>query len=201
VTEWLFSDGVDLSVEVHEVTCTRLDMATAEDMATVFAIVRDTLFQPLPDRILAMLDAMKGEKVGWPVNRYEHSVQTASRALRDGARTDMVVAALLHDIGEALAPPNHSALAAAIVGPYVDEEAGWVVGHHGVFQQFHNGRAAGLDENARDRYRSSLHFDACAHFCAEWDQVSFDPHYDMLPIDTFIPMVREVFERRPRSLN
>jgi predicted HD phosphohydrolase len=122
-------------------------------------------------------------------------LQTATRAHRDGARVDMVVAALFHDIGDILAPANHSELAASILQPYLDEESTWVVRHHGVFQGYHYWDKIGLDPNTRDRYRDSPFFDAASHFCGEWDQVAFDPTYDTLPLSFFEPMVREVFAR------
>jgi predicted HD phosphohydrolase len=107
----------------------------------------------------------------------------------------MVVAALLHDVGDVIAPANHSELAAAILEPYLDPESTWVVRHHGVFQGYHYWDKLGLDKNTRDRYRDSPYFDAAANFCAAWDQVSFDPDYDTLPLEAFEPMVREVFAR------
>jgi predicted HD phosphohydrolase len=176
-------------------TFTRMDDATAEELAVVVAEAQVHLNDRITDRLLAQLDTLKGPTLGYQVDRYEHSLQTATRALRDGARTDMVVAALLHDIGDALAPANHSELAAAIVEPYVDEETTWVVRHHGVFQGYHYWHKIGFDRDAREKYRGSPHFDAAAHFCAEWDQQAFDPGYDTLPIEAFEPLVREVFSR------
>ena len=176
-------------------TFTRMDDATAEELAVVVAEAQVHLNDRVADRLLAQLDTLKGPTLGYQVDRYEHSLQTATRALRDGARTDMVVAALLHDIGDALAPANHSELAAAIVAPYVDEETTWVVRHHGVFQGYHYWHKIGFDRDARERYRGSPHFDAAAHFCGEWDQQAFDPDYDTLPIEAFEPLVREVFSR------
>ena len=41
---------------------------------------------------------------GYKISRLEHALQSASRAWRDGAGEEMTVAALLHDIGDVLAP-------------------------------------------------------------------------------------------------
>jgi predicted HD phosphohydrolase len=174
---------------------TRMDDATAEELAVVVAEAEVHLHERLADRLLEQLDTLKGPTLGYQVDRYEHSLQTATRALRDGATTDMVVAALLHDVGDALAPANHSELAACILAPYVDEETTWVVRHHGVFQGYHYWHKIGFDRDARERYRGSPHFDAAAHFCAAWDQEAFDPDYDTLSLDAFEPLVREVFGR------
>jgi predicted HD phosphohydrolase len=151
--------------------------------------------QHLVDNVLGMLHSMIGPTLGYRIDRYQHSLQTATRAHRDGARIDLVVAALLHDIGDVIAPANHSELAAAVLAPYVDEESTWVVRHHGVFQGYHYWDKLGLDRDSREKYRGSPWFDSAAHFCAEWDQTAFDPDYDSLPIEFFEPMVREVFAR------
>jgi predicted HD phosphohydrolase len=176
-------------------TFTRMDDATPEELAVVVQEAKVHLNDRVADRLLAQLDTLKGPTLGYRVDRYEHSLQTASRAQREGARTDMVVAALLHDIGDALAPANHSELAAAILAPYVDDETTWVVRHHGVFQGYHYWHKIGFDRNARDRYRDSPYFEAAAHFCGAWDQEAFDPGYDTLPLEAFEPLVREVFSR------
>lgn len=176
-------------------TSTRMDDATPEELAMVVAEAKVHLTDHLSEHLLAQLDTLKGPTLGYQVDRYEHSLQTATRSLRDGARTDLGVAALLHDIGDALAPANHSELAAAIVAPYVDPETTWVVRHHGVFQGYHYWHKIGFDRDAREKYRDGPYFDAAAHFCAEWDQQAFDPGYDTLPVEAFEPLVREVFSR------
>lgn len=176
-------------------TFTRMDDATPEQLAVVVTEAQQHLNAHVADRLLEQLETLKGPTLGYQVDRYEHSLQTATRAHREGARIDMVVGALLHDIGDALAPANHSELAATIVAPYVDAETTWVVRHHGVFQGYHYWHKIGFDRDTRERYRGSPYFDAAAHFCGEWDQQAFDPDYDTLPIDFFEPMLREVFAR------
>ncbi|MCU1391741.1 MAG: putative phosphohydrolase [Ilumatobacteraceae bacterium] len=183
------------STSDHAGTFTRMDDASPEQLAVVISEAQLHLNDQVADRLLEQLNTLKGPTLGYQVDRYEHSLQTASRAHRDGARIDMVVAALLHDIGDALAPANHSELAAAILAPYVDEETTWVVRHHGVFQGYHYWHKIGFDRDTRERYRSSPFFDAAAHFCGAWDQEAFDPVYDTLPLEVFEPMVREVFAR------
>src|SRR5690606_22740902 len=71
----------------------------------------------LADRVLAMLRGLSDSLDGYQVTRLEHSLQAATRARRDGADVDWVTAALLHDIGDGLAPYNHSELAAAVLQP------------------------------------------------------------------------------------
>ena len=177
------------------VSFTRMDAATQADhdlLARNFA----PYLAEAPDRFLATLAAQREERTsGYRIDRCEHAVQAATRARRDGADVDWVVAALLHDIGDGLAPMNHDRMAAEIVRPYVREEVTWVVEHHGVFQQYYTGRFTGADPEARERFRDHPHFDATAAFCERWDQCSFDPSYRSDPLESFRPELVEVFAR------
>lgn len=147
--------------------------------------------------VLALLRRLKGPSFGYRVDRYEHSLQTATRALRDGADEETVVCALLHDIGDTLAPENHGGLAAEILKPYVSAENHWVVAHHPVFQGYYYWHHLDKDRNTRDQYAGNPYYGACARFCERWDQESFDPDYDTMDIEIFEPMVRRLFARNP----
>ena len=147
------------------------------------------------DRLLKALVDLDESLSGYQVTRLGHSVQSATRAWRDGADTDWVVAALLHDIGDIYAPYNHDEYAATILKPFVREQVTWVVQAHGDFQMIYYGHHVGGDQHKRDRHADSPYFDDCAAFCEHWDQASFDPDYDDLPLAFFAPMVREVFAR------
>ncbi|WP_171048969.1 HD domain-containing protein [Sulfitobacter sp. BSw21498] len=134
---------------------------------------------------------------GYKVTRLGHSLQSATRAWRAGADIDWVVSALLHDIGDIYAPYNHDEYAATILRPFVREQCAWCVQTHGDFQMLYYGHHVGGDPNKRDRSKDSPYFDDCAAFCENWDQASFDPDYDDLPLKFFAPMVEEVFARTP----
>ena len=179
------------------VSFTRMDQGTAEDYELVERLYHEHKRETLVDNLLGLLKQMQGPTLGYRVDRYEHSLQSATRALRDGAEEEMVVAALLHDVGDMVAPDNHSAVAAALLQPYVGERTHWVIRHHGLFQGYYYWHHLGQDRNARDRHRGHEHFEACADFCERWDQTSFDPDYDTLPLETFEPMVRRLFAREP----
>ena len=90
----------------------------------------------LAERVLDWLRSMDGESP-YRISRLDHCLQTATRAERDGADDEMVVCALLHDIGDVLAPANHLQVAAALLEPYVSEKNHWIVKHHGVFQGYY----------------------------------------------------------------
>ena len=151
------------------------------------------------DRVLEQLKGLAGSLAGYKVDRLEHSLQSATRAYRDGADEEMVVAALLHDIGDLLAPHNHSEMAAAVLRPYVSERTYWIVRQHGLFQSYYYAHHMGGDRNARDRYIDHPWYQDAVDFCHRWDQSSFDPEYDSLQLEFFEPMVRRVFAREPFS--
>ena len=133
---------------------------------------------------------------GYRITRLQHGLQSGTRALRDGADIDWVVGAVLHDIGDGLAPQNHDRMSAEVIRPFVRWDVAWVVEHHGIFQMLYFGHHYGWDRNARDQFRDHPCFDSCAEFCERWDQSSFDPDYPTESLATFEPMVREVFGRK-----
>ncbi|MEQ9259023.1 MAG: HD domain-containing protein [Roseovarius sp.] len=149
-------------------------------------------------RLMKALVELDESLSGYQITRLGHSLQSATRAWRDGADTDWVVAALLHDIGDIYAPYNHDEYAATILRPFVREQCAWVVQTHGDFQMLYYGHhLEGADQHKRERHRGNLYFDDNAEFCERWDQASFDPDYDTLPLEFFAPMVEEVFARKP----
>ena len=152
------------------------------------------------DRVLAHLRQLAGSLAGYQVDRLEHSLQTATRAYRDGADEEMVVAALLHDIDDLLAPLSHGELSALVLRPYVTERTYWIVKHHGLFQLYYYAHHVGGDRNARDKYRDHPWYQDAVDFCHRWDQSAFDPDYESLSLEFFEPMVRRVFAREPFSL-
>ena len=150
------------------------------------------------DRLLHALEHLDEGLSGYQITRLGHSEQSATRAWRDGADIDWVVSTVLHDIGDIFAPYNHDGYAATILKPFVREQCRWCVETHGDFQMLYYGHhLEGFDENKRERHRGTRYFDDCAQFCERWDQASFDPAYDSLPLSFFAPMVREVLARTP----
>lgn len=172
---------------------TREDYALLERLEAEFAA-------GTADRVLSQLRGLAGSLAGYRVDRLEHSLQTATRAYRDAADAELVVAALLHDLGDLLAPHNHSELAAAVLRPYVSERTCWIVRQHGLFQSYYYAHHTGGDRHARDRYRDHPYYQAAVDFCHRWDQPSFDPAYRSLPLEFFAPMVRRIFAREPFSM-
>ena len=181
---------------MQQVTFRRMDEGTAEDYALLHKY-EASYIAGLPDRLLTALEKLDDSLAGYQVSRLEHSLQTATRAEEDGADIELVVAALVHDLGDELAPENHSQLAAAIIRPYVRSEVTWILEMHGVFQFKYYGDKIGINPDEREHWRDHQWFDSCERFCHDWDQMAFDPDYPSKPLSYFEPMLREVFSRPP----
>ena len=176
------------------VTFTAMEAGTADDYRLLDRLEREHA-AGLGNRILDALERLTDSLGGYQITRLEHSLQCATRARTDGADDDWVVAALVHDIGDELAPYNHAELAAAVLRPYVREEVTWVVEHHAVFQSWYFAHHLGGDRHRRDEFAGHPWADLCAEFCARWDQSSFDPAHPIDPLDSFAEQVHTVFGR------
>ncbi len=176
------------------VSFTKMSDGTKADY-DLLAKEEDQFLAGLADRILDHLRLLDASAGGYQISRLDHSLQSASRAEDDGADADWIVTALLHDIGDMLAPMNHDSMAATILAPYVRAECTWVLRHHGLFQLKYYGEHVGQDPDGRDKFKDHPNYDACVTFCEAWDQTSFDPDYPTRPLSHFEPMVRSVFAR------
>jgi predicted HD phosphohydrolase len=172
---------------------------TQEDWAKI-AAASASFNRDLPNRVLAHLRMLQGDCGGFAVDRLEHSLQSATLAYRDKMDEEYVVCALLHDIGDILCSASHADLGATILKPYVSEENHWMLEHHGIFQGYYFFHYLGLDRNMRDKFRGHPSFERTAMFCARHDQNAFDPNYDTMPLEAFVPMVQRVMARPKRSI-
>lgn len=133
---------------------------------------------------------------GYKISRLGHALQAATRAYREGADKDWIAAALLHDIGDGLAPQNHDRFAAEVLRPFLREEVTWTVEHHGAFQMYYYAHHYGWNQHEREKYRDSIYYQSCVDFCERWDQSAFDPDYPNETLEFFAPLVREIFARK-----
>lgn len=178
---------------------TSLDHSTREDWQVIGGQFLH-FAQGLPERIAAHLALLKGDFGGFPVDRYTHSLQTATLALRAGRDDEYVACALLHDIGDTLGTFNHPDIAAAILQPFVSEENLWMVKHHGIFQGHYFFHHIGMDRDMRDQFRSHPCFERTAEFCERYDNPAFDPAAQALPMAEFMPILQRVFASPRRSV-
>ena len=151
------------------------------------------------DRLIKFMSGLTNTLEGYQITRLEHSLQSATRALNDKANEEMIVATLLHDIGDELAPLNHSEYAAAVLKPYVSEKTHWIIEKHGEFQMYYYVHHLGGNRNQRDKYKGHKYYKDTVDFCENWDQKSFDPNFKSFPLKEFEPMVKKIFSRKPYS--
>jgi len=197
---WRPLDGADATARPGPGTerCTvrfsRMQDGTAEDFLLARACAL-RLNRGLADRLLALLRALAHTPTAYRIDRMQHALQTATRALRDGADEETVVCALFHDIATWLCTENHAAVAAEILRPFISPENWWMLTYHGDFQTRHRSDLPDEVRNARDRHLGHPGYERTARFADCWDQAAFDPGYDTLPLEAFEPMVRRVLAR------
>lgn len=173
-------------------TSIRMDLRTEEEWLAIQQSA-DCWQSHMPQRIKTMLLQLEEIVYGRDIDQLQHALQTATRALRDGASEELIIAALCHDIGNVLSSDNHAALSAEILKPYVSREVYELVHTHEIFQRRHYHPLFGKDPKARRRYINKPWFETASRFSDEWDQASFDPSYDTLPLEFFEPMIDRVF--------
>ncbi|OAI47981.1 phosphohydrolase [Planctomycetaceae bacterium SCGC AG-212-F19] len=172
---------------------TRMDEGSDADFQ-VLKRVHELTLQELPDRLLGLLGDL-GNDTAYNITRRDHSLQAATRALRDGKDEEYVAVALLHDIGETLGPFNHGEVIAAILRPFISRDNYFMLANHSLFQTYFFAAHFGLDPNVRDRFKGDPAYERTVEFCAKYDEVSFDPAYTNEPLVTFEPMVRRLLAK------
>ena len=169
---------------------TREDYEMLENLEKIYV-------QGTADRLIKELRNQGDESLsGYKITRLEHGLQSATRARNEGADIDWVVGALLHDIGDGLAPQNHDKFAAEIMRPFMRDEVVWTVEHHGIFQMYYYAHHYGWDPEKRQEFKDNAFYQSCVDFCERWDQTSFDPDYPTDSLDSFEDDVHQVFARK-----
>ena len=179
---------------MKQVSFTRMEDGVKEDYELLSRMEED-INADYAGRLMEWVQWSDGD-TGYRISRFEHVLQSASRAYRDGRDKEFVVCCLLHDIGDLIAPYNHSQVAADILRPYVSEKNYWIIRHHGLFQGYYFFHHLGMDRNARDIYKDHPWYEDTVEFCEKYDQNCFDPDYESLPMDFFEPMLRRVIATR-----
>src|SRR5438046_9364527 len=123
---------------------TRMDQGRPEEWAIIGQAVAKRQ-AAMPEMIKKLLRQLEEQVDGFAVDQLEHSLQTATRALRAGASEELIVAALCHDIGKVISVENHPAIAAEILKPYVSTETYELVRSHQDFQGRHYYAPLGKD--------------------------------------------------------
>lgn len=176
---------------MNTVNFTRMEDSTREEYEFLDDLEKKYC-SGLADRLLKALRQLEHSLSGYKVTRLEHVLQGATRAHRAGESDEMILAVLLHDIGDELAPHSHSEMAAAVLRPFVSKKIYWIVKHHGLFQMFYYAHFFGGDRNIRDQFKQHQWYQDAIDFCHKYDQNCFDPNYDSEPVEFFEPLVRKM---------
>ena len=178
---------------------TRMDQSSRDEW---MHIGRETvaLQAEVPKRILSLLRDLRHVRGGFAVDQLHHALQTATMARRANASDEVVLAALCHDIGKAISIPNHAAIGAELMKPYVSNDVYEVLRTHQEFQGRHYFEHFGASATLRERHRHQPWFALAEQFTDEWDQAAFDPAYPVLPLEEFEPLVYAKMSRYPRGM-
>jgi predicted HD phosphohydrolase len=152
---------------------TSFQESTKEDWSLIMRQIGNTQ-NMVANNALHLLRQLGNDHGGFPVSRLEHSLQTATRAEQDGRDAQYVVCALIHDIGDTLAPFNHPYIASTMLKPVVSEANHFMVAQHGIFQGYY-------------------FWHHIEEFCVKYDAPAFDPDFVSAPLEHFEPLVRELF--------
>jgi predicted HD phosphohydrolase len=182
-----------MTTDAPRASFTRMDQSTAEDWHIIVANLREHATKTVADRVLDQLGHLVGDHGGFAVDRLAHSLQTAHLAEQDGHDDEYILCALIHDIGDVLAPFDHPEIAAAILKPYVSPANHWMVQNHGTIQGYYFWHYLGMDRNARDELKGHEFYDHTVEFCAKYDMPAFDPDRVTPPLSHYEPLVRTAF--------
>ena len=189
----------DTHVDAPRAKFHAMEEGTQEDWQVIGAALGE--FGPqLPDRVLAHMRLLGGDFGGFAIDRLTHCLQTAARAEKAGRDDDYILCALIHDIGDTLGPYNHADVGAAILKPFVRPELHWMVEKHAIFQGYYFFHHLGLDRDMREQFRGHESFDLTAEFCADFDQVAFDPAYPTPTLEHYEPLIRAKMQYPTRSI-
>ncbi len=183
---------------MKKVNFTEMKKGSKEDYLFLDKLEKEYV-EETADRVLNFLSRMTSTLEGYKITRLEHSLQSATRAFKNNESEEMVVACLLHDIGDELAPLNHSEYAASVLKPYVSEKTHWIIEKHGEFQMYYYAHHLGADRLKREKYKDHKYYKDTINFCEKYDQCSFDPEYKSMSLEEFAPMVKRIFARKPYS--
>ena len=151
-------------------------------------------------QIMESLRRLGAIEVGFAADQLTHCLIAATLARRSGANDEEVVAALCHDLGKLFSIPNHGAIAAEMLKPYVSDSIYEAVKWHQEFQGRYYFEHLGKDPEGRERFRGEPWFAFAEKLVDDWDAPAFDPGFDVDPLESFEPEVSRVFSRPKRMI-
>jgi len=167
---------------------------TAEEWA-VIGKEHQQYFTKTPAHLMDMLRSLESVTLGFACNQLQHSLMTATLARRDGGSDEEVAIALLHDIGKAVNIPNHGAIAAEIMRPYISEDAYHAIYNHQHFQGKYYYEFAGGNPHLRDDFTEESWYDLAVKLVDRWDAPAFDPDFEVDSLESFEPLLEKIFHQ------
>ena len=178
---------------------TRMDEGTQEDWMHIGAEHVKHQQTKAPGLVMDMLAKLKTIQVGFAADQLTHVLMTASLAQADNATDEEVLMALCHDMGKAVSIPNHGAIAAEILKPYVSDNAYHAVYHHQAFQGQYYYSYMGKPTNLRENFVLESWYPLAVKLVDRWDMLAFDPEFAIPSLDSFEPLVQSMFSNPVRG--
>jgi predicted HD phosphohydrolase len=178
---------------------TRMQDGTAEDWATIGAAHTEH-FKKTPNHLMDMLRSLESVTVGFACDQLQHSLMTGTLARQDGASDEEVAIALLHDVGKSVNIPNHGAIGAELMRPYISEDSYHVIYNHQHFQGKYYYAFMGGNPNMRDNSTNESWYDLAVKLVDCWDAPAFDPDFKVDSLDSFEPLIQKIFEKPLRPM-
>ncbi|MEM9599982.1 MAG: HD domain-containing protein [Pseudomonadota bacterium] len=193
----MMAENADL--DSQQARFTRMQDGTLDDWKIIGAAHKQD-FGNTADRFIAMLRQLENATLGFACDQLQHALMCATLARRSGASTEHIVIALCHDIAKVINVPNHGPIAAEMMRPYISEDSYHVIYNHQAFQGEHYFHYLGAPRDLRKQWENEPWYPLAVKLVDEWDAPAFDPDFEVDPLDSFIPLMREVFHDHPRPL-
>lgn len=189
----------DKSGEIRQARFTRMQDGTLDDWKIIGAAHKQD-FGNTADRFIAMLKQLEDATLGFACDQLQHALMCATLARRSGASTEHIVIALCHDIAKVINVPNHGPIAAEMMRPYISDESYHVIYNHQAFQGEHYYHYLGAPTDLRKQWKEESWYPLAVKLVDEWDAPAFDPDFEVDTLESFIPLMREVFHDSPRPV-
>ncbi|MCX2979711.1 HD domain-containing protein [Halieaceae bacterium IMCC14734] len=172
---------------------------TAEDWKHI-GRAHTEYFRKTPQHLMDMLKSLEQVTLGFACDQLQHSLMTGTLARRDGATDEEVAIALLHDIGKAVNIPNHGAIGAELMRPYVSDDAYHAIYNHQHFQGKYYYEFAGASPTMRDDHVQESWYPLAEKLVDRWDAPAFDPDFEVDSLESFEPLLNTIFAMPARAV-
>lgn len=178
---------------------TAMQDGTKEEWMVIAAAHKEQ-FKKTADTFIDMLKSLEQHTLGFGCDQLQHALMCATLARRAGASDEHIVIALCHDMAKVINVPNHGAIAAEMMRPYISEDSYHVIYNHQAFQGEHYYAYLGAPTDLRKQWVDEPWYDLAVKLVDEWDAPAFDPDFEVDSLESFEPLMRKVFHDNPMPL-